>query len=107
VTLLVVLASAGCSLSGAAVRRFARDESCPEDRVVVRRRADMRPSSAIPRTQPPADVAADPERLRVWESTRQDERDLADLGEIYEVEGCGVGRLYTCHRTKGGSYCSQ
>jgi hypothetical protein len=76
---------------------------CPDDRVQARRREDLRPSAALSRERPPADVAADPERLRMWRREQREERESEDsLNEIYEVSGCGHEDLYACRGTRGG-----
>ena len=85
---LVLVLLAGCtSLEASARSEFARENSCPEERVVV--------SHAPPRPAPP-DVAADPGRLAVWNDNE------AKRSRIYYVaRGCGHESRYLCeHRSQ-------
>ncbi|HEY3805359.1 MAG TPA: hypothetical protein VGL61_22280 [Kofleriaceae bacterium] len=66
-------------------RAFAAANSCPLERLSATRRADS--------AQPPADVAADPERLSMWQSS-QARRDAA-TGDVI-VRGCGSAASYHC-----------
>ena len=84
---LLLTALAGCtSLESNARNEFARENSCPKDRVIV--------SHAPPRPAPP-EVAADPGRLAVWNDNE------AKRSRIYYVaSGCGRESRYLCeHRS--------
>lgn len=92
-----LLALAGCKRLGTGAREtFAREYSCPEARVAVTERSDLRYSAFLesPRPGTPApEVAADPERLARWTSDRQEEhsalmRDLDTSLTVYRVTGC-------------------
>ncbi|HEY1814037.1 MAG TPA: hypothetical protein VGG74_16915 [Kofleriaceae bacterium] len=77
----------GCTqhVEAAAARTFAAADSCPIDRLSATRRTDS--------AQPPADVAADPARLSMWQSA-QARRDAAAID--VDVHGCGSGASYRC-----------
>ena len=66
---------------------FARQDSCPEDRVTV--------THAPPRPAPP-DVAADPGRLAVW-----NDNEAKRSQPYYVASGCGQQRRYLCERRHG------
>jgi len=79
--------------------QFVSDVACPAERVSLTERAR-------PRREPPADVAADPQRLQIWNRT-EDERLAARPTEMYfVVTGCSQQRLYRCdvHRNNS-NYC--
>jgi hypothetical protein len=104
----VVALAGACNWTGAAQDTFARRQSCPADRVIATRRADVQPSGAAPSAMP-ADVEADPERRELWLASERERRDRASRVRVYEVEGCGVSRLYACHINQRVSsvYCSE
>jgi hypothetical protein len=58
---------------------------------------------SVPET-PPADVAADPERLNYWNQMQEQSHRSDDQGsEVYELDGCGKHALYVCyHPTETG-----
>jgi hypothetical protein len=97
---------AGCqSHEGAAREEFARQYSCPADRVTVKRRADIRWSTVMwedPSEEPPEEVAKDPERLAKW---RADQKEMyapliasLDEYEVFEADGCKHTMLVGCKR---------
>ncbi|MBM4369332.1 MAG: hypothetical protein FJ102_24175 [Deltaproteobacteria bacterium] len=97
VLLGTLLALADCKRLGTGAREdFAREYSCPEARVAVTERSDLRYSAFSPPPSPgtPApEVAADPERLAKWTSDQQEEhsalmRDLDRAVTMYQVTGC-------------------
>ncbi|WAS99252.1 hypothetical protein [Nannocystis punicea] len=94
-------------LEPVARRAFSAAHSCPEERLTARVRLDldffaMAFGPAAPAPEPPPEVRADPARLAVWESTRQQSaagRDTwKDAGQVVEVEGCDRRQLYACFR---------
>jgi hypothetical protein len=97
---LLVVPLAGCmSLSEGASRFFSARYTCPAGRLSVVKRNDLPPRvlfGAKP-SPPPAEVAADPERMKLW---RQNQADtlaaLDDTGTTYEVDGCGRRELLIC-----------
>jgi hypothetical protein len=83
---LALLGGVACvSLESNARSDFARQNSCPEDRVTI--------AHAPPRQAPP-DVAADPGRLALW-----NENEANRSSHYYVASGCGYESLYLCeHR---------
>jgi hypothetical protein len=77
----------GCTRNFAAVAggAFATANSCPLERVIATTRADA--------TQPPADIAADPARLAMWQSS-QSQHDESEVD--IDVHGCGSAASYHC-----------
>jgi hypothetical protein len=98
-----MLSLTGCqTLSDGAKEKFSKDYSCPIDRLESRDRPDLHRSSfhtaAAPTATPPADIAADPARLAVWnQNHKQDPTSFDDLDDIEEVRGCGNAAFYACH----------
>jgi hypothetical protein len=88
---LTLLASSGCSLQSRAVTAASEAWSCPEDRIQVVS-ADA-PSGAAP--QPPADIAADPARLAIWQKNRPDPSDVRE----FSASGCGRTGTIECRYT--------
>jgi hypothetical protein len=93
--------SACQSLGDGAKEQFSKDFSCPTERVLTRDRNDLHPSSFTspsPMPKPPADVAADPARLAVWQQNhRQDPTAYDSYSDIEEARGCDRQAFYECH----------
>ncbi len=98
VTLAATLMLAGCaSLADGARDHFVKALSCPADRVTVKARPDLGYGDLLPAppaAAPPAEVAADPERLALWKEqqarAKADRRANADARyDVFEVSGCG------------------
>lgn len=108
VALLIVWCIGACSWAQEAKNTFAYEETCPKDRLTVKPRDDLHPSQWMHFERPSADIAADPERLAMWRAEHDEDRERADADvEIYQVDGCGIARLYLCQRlNRGGLYCS-
>jgi hypothetical protein len=107
IVMLFVLVGACASRIDEARDTFSYSHDCPASRLEARRRADIRPSDGSKRERPSTDVAADPERLQMWQQRQRRSREIDDeRDEIYEVSGCGTVQLYACHRSKSGIYCS-
>ena len=86
------LSMAGCKdLNEGAREDFSRAHTCPMDRVEARERADIRPSSLrYGEDKPPAEIAADPGRLKMWQDERtKDRQDYDSSNKTFEVRGCG------------------
>jgi hypothetical protein len=89
--LALLLALAGCAgAPGApsehtARAQFAQQTYCPEDRVTAH---------AVV-SDPPADIAADPERLALWQDAAE-ERAKKQLEWHVRVEGCGERASFVC-----------
>ncbi len=112
------LLSGGCgelyAISTAEARaRFVEETSCPSDRVSVTERPDLDHETLVrdfgSGSRPPADVAADPARLRIWRNTQRAESLNHRVGfRVFEFMGCGaVKSLYACYRWHGGVSCEQ
>lgn len=96
----LALPLAGCVIDTAlahseAAAIFSRQNVCPRDRMAADA-LPVRPQDAFERGTPPAEVAADPGRLRVWE--RNADADLASFHALtfVEMSGCGVHEAYLC-----------
>jgi len=102
------LVLAGCqSLESGAREDFSSANTCPLERVEARKRTDLRPSDLKGQKTPSKEIAADPDRLRMW---RDEQATLAaqanDGHEVIEVRGCGHTELDDCHRSsKGSIFC--
>jgi hypothetical protein len=106
---LVVPLLAGCtSLATGARQDFARRVTCPADKVSVVRRPDVPPhtfySFFVNESSPPADVAADPSRLSLWQQERDKKIRDADakcgdggMCDVFEVAGCGQRQVVYCY----------
>jgi hypothetical protein len=81
-----------------AKENFAKEFTCPDDRVEARVREDVTATQLAGRKEPapPAVVAADPARLALWrkEQSEREERDNRD--HVVEVRGCGHEQTYKC-----------
>jgi len=87
---------------------FADRYSCPTDRVDVRERNDLAPSSfSTPSGEPPAEVKRDPERYEYWKHQEQENLEARDSGwDCFEVTGCGHHELTCCTDADvGGVMC--
>lgn len=90
----------GCQTLTTAVRQtFAHENFCPEERVSVRERPDVKPHalSYLSELPPPDAVAKDPERLKLWQ--KQNDLHAAQLDKnhiVYEATGCDLDVLYVC-----------
>jgi hypothetical protein len=87
--------------TGTAKKAFAQSFTCPDDRVELRQRSDIKGSMFNTHTPPSDEVKADPARYAIWQK-QQDEADrFADSGGNYgvfffDVRGCGHQVLYKC-----------
>jgi hypothetical protein len=77
----------GCATDEPAIARdvFAKDASCPVERVMADRVANP--------DQPPAEIAADPQRLEMW---RTNERNQTHNLVFVSARGCGGQATYEC-----------
>lgn len=110
--ILSSIASFGCKrLSTGAREEFGKTYSCPEDRIVVKARDDLKWATLVyggqKKEDPPAEVAKDPARLAKWKSD-QDEKvsksheTLNDKVDVFQVTGCDHDVLMGCWQTGGG-----
>jgi hypothetical protein len=82
----------GCdSVELAARNVFARDKTCPLERVSAKPRAAVLPAA-------PRDIAADPERLRMWTQAHQQEIAAASAQTFMTAAGCGSETAYSCSK---------
>lgn len=99
VAVVLALATACQSFEGGARESFSTGNTCPADRVEVRARGDVKYSATLPRREPPADIKADPGRLKMWEEQEaKSTRAQDDACEMYEARGCGKQSLLCCRR---------
>jgi hypothetical protein len=78
---------------------FAAEFTCPVNRIEVRPRPDVKLSDTIPMIEPPAEVKADPERLKMWRDKQtQGKRKGDESCEMFEARGCGEQTLLCCSR---------
>jgi hypothetical protein len=79
----------GCdSVELAARNAFVNDKACPVERVSAATRAPVQPAA-------PADVAADPDRMRVWTQAQQERI----AGHTFmTATGCGSETVYDCKK---------
>lgn len=96
----IVAFTAACKeLKTGARQEFSQRYTCPEDRVQVRRRADVTAYAVThdSRPQPPDEVARDPARLDLWtRHQRANEARWNEQWKVYEARGCGHQVLQTC-----------
>ncbi len=72
-----LVGGAGCGAQSVVASRFSQQYSCPRSRVTV----TQRPS------QPPPDIAADPERLKLYQKEQV---------PVFQATGCDTERFYMC-----------
>ena len=94
-TVFGVLAVTSCASETSTARDvFVRSVTCPADRVIVVLRSDIKPKQAS-KAAPPPDIAADPERLRLWHE--QQDAPAPHSCNVYDVTGCGQRLLLCCY----------
>jgi hypothetical protein len=108
VALLLVLLCASCKSAAKGAREhFGQKYSCPDDRIHVKDRSDLRPSQALAypfgEAKPPGEVANDPGRLATWQADKQGSRDrwaryYDSNTSVFEVDGCDHHLLLVCGR---------
>ena len=91
----------GCGVRASEVREvFAEDNNCPEDRVEVKKRSDLSAWSVSTGglvKKPPPDVAADPERLAMWQKKRKQLQKNSERNSwVFEARGCGQEAILVC-----------
>ena len=78
----------GCDSVDLSVRHaFEKDKACPYERTEAALTAPVAPA-------PPADVAADPERARLWAESHPLPAMFSRA--FYRVKGCGAEGVYQC-----------
>ncbi|XXT19530.1 hypothetical protein WME94_55840 [Sorangium sp. So ce429] len=110
--LLAVVFSSGCKrLKTGAREEFGRKHSCPEDRITVRSRDDVKWGSIVLANRsaaaPPDEVKNDPGRLAKWQKDQAEEdaatRERLDELDVFEVKGCGHEVFMACAHPAGSS----
>jgi hypothetical protein len=98
----VLGALVGCqSVIDGAKEEFSKSNTCPLDRVEARERPELKASSFTAKQKPPADIAADPSRLKMWQEQQERSRTAGDgIGSIAEARGCGKQAFYRCSRSQ-------
>jgi hypothetical protein len=112
-SVVAALTATACKkLATGAREEFARKYSCPEERVEVKERPDVKwgqltmPPSAD--EQPPAEVKNDPGRLAKWRADQSESGEAKlrahyDAMDVFEVRGCDHALLMACkHPTSQG-----
>ncbi len=100
----------GCKRLGTGAREdFARRYSCPEDRIAVNARSDLRAQDVLgagqqPEVQPPHEVKSDPGRYAEWKKDQAEQQrrlaaSYADW-EVFELTGCGHAATLACHHPR-------
>jgi hypothetical protein len=102
----LVASAASCKkIETGAREEFARKHSCPEDRVEVKARPDVKWGQlTMPPdrdTQPPDEVKNDPGRLAKWQADQAESgpgrmRTHLDSLDVFEFHGCGHDALMAC-----------
>ncbi len=95
-SLLVVL---GCnSMQGTVRSTFSLTYYCPRQAIVVTPRPDVKPHTVlVRRDSPPAEVASDPARLRLWRNLEQQNEAWSDADhDVFDASGCGHEERYAC-----------
>jgi hypothetical protein len=94
---------AGCgtmNLPDAASQIFSSSVTCPPERVVIKARPDVAPTTVLPApamAPAPAEIAADPERMKLWRQQHDTAPDFGRLNaKVFEATGCGHHALYVC-----------
>ena len=93
------LVGCGMPLETGAAQYFVRSQTCPRDRVAVVERPDLPPHVVLRGADapPPADIAADPGRLALWNKQQADRNaDIDDVAKTYRVTGCQQATTYIC-----------
>lgn len=102
---LIVLVGGCKRLRTGAREEFGKIYSCPEERVEVRARDDLKYGDIIlsgrATKTPPDEVRADPGRLAKWQSDRRAEdetlRDSLNERDVFEVKGCDHVSFFGCY----------
>jgi hypothetical protein len=109
---MLLMLTACMSVMDGSREEFSRQLTCPLERVEARARPELHVSDLREeRSTPPKDVAADPERMKMWQQKQDEDRKWRDnRDEIFEVRGCGHQLLMACHRYnkgQGGFVCTK
>jgi hypothetical protein len=100
----VLLALGGCkSIKTGAREHFGKEFSCPDDRITIVERSDLKWGSIIldqNQPEPPTEIKGDPGRLAKWkeekEKEKKDSRSTLDALDVFEGKGCDHSVLMGC-----------
>jgi len=101
---LVLFSVAGCKTTKTGAKEyFAKEFSCPDDRVTIAPRSDIKWGTIIldrNQPEPPAEIKGDPGRLAKWKEEREKEkkesRSTLDALDVFEGHGCDHDVLMGC-----------
>jgi hypothetical protein len=98
VAMMLVLAACKSGAMDSAKEKFSQKYSCPEDSVEARVREDVTPTQLHNKKKdvPPAEVAADPKRLALWQKQQSDREARDDNDHVVEARGCRHQEIYSC-----------
>ncbi len=99
---VLIFSTVGCKgLETGAKEHFGEKFSCPEDRVEVRARPDLKWSKVVfgdrPQEGPPDEVKKDPGRLAKWHEDHKDDNATLDRLDVFEAKGCGHELIMACY----------
>jgi hypothetical protein len=82
-------------------KRFASTYTCPDERIELRERNDLKGSMFAYHEPPSAEVKNDPARYEMFRKKEAEQDANADSGGnygvfFYDVRGCGHEELYQC-----------
>jgi len=109
---LLAASLGGCKSQEEQARdEFSEEFSCPASRIEVRELEGVTPYDVrqkynpTAKPQPPAEIAADPERLAIWEEKEEEKRRASQRepgfgSNVFEATGCGETITYECWRKK-------
>ncbi|MBS2020425.1 MAG: hypothetical protein JST00_46640 [Deltaproteobacteria bacterium] len=87
------------SFESGAKESFGKSNTCPDDRVQVLERPDLKLSMLRSKPEPPADIKSDPDRLKMWRDKQAESDARGDKScEIWEAKGCGKHEMLCCFR---------
>jgi hypothetical protein len=106
--IILLVTAPGCtSVEDGAKDEFSETYTCPPERVEVRKRSDLKATDVEGHSaagQPPAEIAADPGRLQMWQKEQREKDDNENsYHTVVEARGCDHQVLYTCGHTTGKS----
>jgi hypothetical protein len=106
----LTLGVVGCTPDYPKIARetFSKDRSCPLPGVVATPRPDLSWYDLAYKPKPTPEIAADPARLRAWESDEAKSRSVANARmQMHLVTGCNEKHYYYCSRARNGPFCGQ
>lgn len=87
------------SFESGAKESFSNTHTCPLERIQVMARPDLKRSMLRQKPEPPADIKADPGRLKMWQDKQAESEAKSDgYCEIWEAKGCDKHQALCCSR---------